>query len=612
MKKKILIPILMLLLTVLYVWAVVPLVELRSPADDYYWLEGGTIDNNVTFVVNSTAYGTNTTDNCSLWTNVTGTWANAYTNTSNGSVAAERTEYRFIPGDINLGVSDDMVFVWNALCIDSGSNQAWASANRTVHVDQPPAITLTSPATTSYSSTTDVNIQYNVTGDSDDYNCYFWTNDTGTWAQDGSFSIVSNNSGETIQRQVNEGQSISWNVQCFENGAKYPNVYDFNSTNRTINVDLTVPVLNDLTPADGRGANSIPTTITVNVTDINIDTCVLNVNGTVNRTYTTITSNADTAMGFNASDGVWGWNVVCNDSAGNSVASANRSLEIDTVQDSISANRNYSVDGNCNGFQVEFIFSDEVNATFKYGTSTMAQTYTEVESDYATNQTFILTFNDSYETTFYANITFCDLAGNCNNSIVEKQIESPVSLCTGWSLWSNWDSGINLSDLYSESTADYIYKWNDSDQRWAYYSSGATAEATTTVDEGEVVFYYESGNRTYFRDTTVANYTRNIRNGYNWFGLNYQPTMGELSYNQFRNSSGGNRTNQDKQFQFNYFSAYNNSNQNYITHIYKWSLENTTTVGQNWLDTVHVFSNFTVTVDMNTTAGYGHVTGNWS
>lgn len=610
MKKKILIPILILILTALCVWAIVPIVELGSPSDDYHWILGGTVNDNVTFRINSTITYQNATANCSLWTNVSGTWALAFTNKTAGTTSTSKTGYVFTPWHINLGVTDDLVFVWNAKCYSNSSNDspAFASANRTIYVDQAPTINTISPATASVVASTDVSIVYNVTGDSINYNCYLFTNDTGTWQEDGSFSLDANHTRITIPRQISQGNGIVWNVKCFENGNKYPHVYGFASANKTISVDLVAPKLS-FSPATGTGGSSMITSITAN--DSNIDTCIVVLNGTTNASNTSMVSNSAWAKTLTAKDGVYSLVATCNDSAGNSVSSSARLFELDTVIPKLSQNINYSVDGYCNAFQVQFVFNDDVNATFTYGTSSMAQTHKLADSTKKTNHTFILTFNDSYETTFYGNISFTDIGGNKNSSH-EMSINSPVSLCTGWSLWSNWDNGINLSTLYSESGADYIYKWNDSSQGWVYYSSGSTTKGKSTVNEGEVVFYYESGNRTYFRDTTVANYTRNIRNGYNWFGLNYQPTMGELSYNQFRNSSGGNRTNQDKQFQFNYFSAYNNSNQNYITHIYKWSLENTTTVGQNWLDTVHVFSNFTVTVDMNTTAGYGHVTGNWS
>lgn len=502
--------------------------------------------------------------------------------------------------------------VYNPIYVDyTHSSCTFAGSNRTIYVEDTPTITLNSPSDNGYSKSSDVAIIYNSTGDSSTYHCYLYTNDTGTFSEDGSFSIITNNTRISIDKQISEGNGIKWNVKCYEDGSKYPNVYGWATANRTINVDLTTPLVNIISPNDNSGQNyaysidGYKGRVYLNVTDLNPSTCILKLNGSLNKSVTSIIGGTPFYMYFNASDNNYVWNVECNDSAGNKYTSTNRSLRLDTVMDTLNQNINYSVSGTCNKFKLQFTFSGEVNATFKYGLTTMSQTSTLSNSSFKTNHTFMLDFGNNHETNFYGNITFCDFAGNCNNSFPQTNVVSPYGLCTGWTLLSVHDTVINLTDLYTSSSADYVYAWNRTGQSWIAYSTSSTSHAGYLLRVGDVMFLYDS-NTTYFRDLTArSGYKTNISMGHNFLGLYTSFSFGNLSNAIFKNQTGGNQTPAGFPFQINYFSSYNNSNHEYVNHRYTWKLQNTTALGNvyNGLDTLWAYSNFTITVNV-TTNGY--------
>ena len=150
-----------------------------------------------------------------------------------------------------------------------------------------------------------------------------------------------------------------------------------------------------------------------------------------------------------------------------------------------------------------------------------------------------------------------------------------------------------------------------------YYSSGTTTYAANTMGIGDAVFLYDSTNNTYWRTDTNResgiSYQMNITSGHNFFGLYDEFSFGNLSDYNFRNASGGNVTTQGYEFQINYYNSYNNSNQQWVSHIYSWSFNNATQLGtyENGLDALHVYSEYNVTINISAPQT-GYVTGNWT
>ena len=608
--KKIMLLGILVLLSVFVFAAANTITTLISPEDNTYWILGGGISDNFTFYVNMTPSGLNGSLNCSVWANDTGTWANKFLNASLGAAATLR-QYDFPPANLSLTVSDDQMFKWNAYCCDNATNCAWAGANRTIYVDDAPLVHLKTPADKTYSNTANVNINITVIGDSIDYTCYIYSNTTGTnFSQMGSFSTVLNNTQTPIQKTFSDG-NYNYNAKCYENGAKYPYVYGWNLTNKTITIDTTVPVItinNSLSYA--KSGSPYYVIVNLSVVDQNPDTCYILVNGTKNTT--SAYSNAtEFALGFNASDGNYNWGIYCNDSAGNSYSTGNYSVTIDTVNPYLVNYWNYSANA-CNSWTLELNLSEAANITAYSGTTVSVDNIVTT-AIFSKNQTTLIPFNNS-ETMIYVNITACDRAGNCNTTIgtmPNLSMNSPVPLCTGWSLYSLYDSQINFSTLSSQTNADYVYWWNATNQSWLYYSSAATTYGAITIGKPEVIQIYTSTNKTWFRNNSAGSgYLRNFNIGHNFLGIYQSHTLGNISDIIFRNSSGGTYTPNGKVIQVDYLSSYNNTAQSWVSHIYNWTWNNATVIGtKNGLDMLWTYSNTTISVNITTN---GHVYGNWS
>jgi hypothetical protein len=125
MKKGLLIGILMIVLGALIAYAAPPVVTLTNPAN------GATDDDgDVTFDY-SVSDDLNNITQCQLWTNISGAWAAADTDTS---IAMGANSFA------QTGIADMTSFVWNVQCTDSEANSVFAATNRTLNVDYPKLI----------------------------------------------------------------------------------------------------------------------------------------------------------------------------------------------------------------------------------------------------------------------------------------------------------------------------------------------------------------------------------------------------------------------------------------------------------------------------------------
>jgi len=580
-----------------------PVVTIANYSDNYY-------DDDMSMTLGVNASDTNN-NVCELFIDSVSNRSIAYT--SNLDVAFEH----------NASVNGSS-FKYYFTCNDSANNRA-STTERTVYVGAKPTITINSPSNNSYASDTNVDINITIDGNSDTYVCRVYSNDTnGTWLQDGGTIIVNNNTQTTLERVFAEA-AVFYGVTCFETGSRYP--YVFNAPgNRTLRVDTTTPVVTINSPEDGyhsmndSSTDGVHFVINVTVDDAYPDACSLYINGTLNMTNNTITRNLPFIMLVNVSEADWEWNLGCNDSAGHIYNTTSRVVTIDNTMPAMSDIFNYSVqsEDTNTGFTFEFHTNEETNYTVHYGTSAAASNWTAIGSSFATNHTPTIVFNKAYSTTFYINVTACDQAGNCNNTIPQVSLTSPVGLPTGWSLWTVYDNSINLSNIYSDSGADYVYYWNKTGQSWMYYTSAATSYGNynLTRRDGDVVFLYENTEGTWFRNVTGADshdYEYNITTGWNWIGLYHDYTIGNLTCVNFVNSSGGNLTEDNFAFHFDYFGFYNNSGQKYINKLYSWTGHNTTPIGtiKNYLDTMYLYADYNVSVNM-TEPGKGGIYGNWS
>lgn len=475
------------------------------------------------------------------------------------------------------------------------------------------SVTLNAPANYSYTTASQNLINITAVGaDAASFTCVVYSNDTGSWAAEGAAFNAVNNTVTTANRFFTEGVVV-WNTVCYPPGNVTNSLSD--DANNTLFVDYTVPSITVNSPADDGYSTTQSTNINATVTDTFADSCKLYKNDTYNVTVGGISSGISFLINMNVTaDGDYSYILECNDSAGNIVNSTSRDVTIDTDYPGVTSVDNYTNTSSCVSWTWNYTMDEASNYTFEWGTASGTYTYSDSNSGYSTSQYPELTFNSSYETTYYANITVCDIAGNCNGSYTEQSQASPAPLCTGWNLYSIRDSVINLANLSADTGADYVYWWNASAQSWLYYASAATTYGATDLGNDDVVQLYTSADTTWWRNNTGThtNLPIDLNVGHNYLPLHWDTDFGNLSHINFRNSSGGNLTPDNVDFQISFLSGWNNSAKEWIPHIYTWSINNATKLGyghKNYLDVVWAYSDYNISVYWNET---GYVYRNWT
>lgn len=519
-----------------------------------------------------------------------------------------------------IGFLINSTYTWNIWCNDSAGNTATTTA-RNLYVGRVPDVTLAAPTDSGVlgSNAVTYNIS-SITADTNNSICSIYSNHTGTWEQVGGTQNMPNRNQTLFNIFTSEGYSL-WNALCYPLGTSYPYISRFASANRTVIVDTTNPTITINTPADNANTRGVSTTdgysvkINITVVDKNPDRCILRVNNTDNLTDTSITSGTPFLINFNASDALWTWNVYCNDSAGNVFVTDNRTVTIDTAMPTWTSFRNYSSNESCKSFDLEIDYTGLFNYTITYGTSIAAVTHKLTNGSFSAIHTPKIVFNDSEETTYYINITVCDQAGNCNGSDSrppQVSIDSPIPICSGWNLWSVYDANITFKEIYDDSNADFVYWWNRTAQAWRYYSPATTEAQFIGLGYPEAVWIQSDDDTTWFRNKTKIGRQSamvNVTSGFNYIGLYTSYTFGNLSDDNFKNVTGGDNI-LGTAINVTYYHSYNNTAQEFVMHIWNWTLNDLTEVGAvgNTLDVLHVYSINNITVNMSL---YGYVNGSW-
>ena len=166
--------------------------------------------------------------NCSLWHNISGTWARNETIIVGGTT--NTTEF-------TSNSLTNVRFIWNIQCYDNNNQSAFATANRSVILNwtdrDVPLVYLTSPSNGASISTYE-NITFNVTA-SDSAgmaNCTLWTNLSDSWQKNDTktFSGISD-SDSWILENVSSGQ-YKWNAYCCDVNDNC----EWNNTNFTLSI----------------------------------------------------------------------------------------------------------------------------------------------------------------------------------------------------------------------------------------------------------------------------------------------------------------------------------------------------------------------------------------
>ncbi|MAF50793.1 MAG: hypothetical protein CMH64_01750 [Nanoarchaeota archaeon] len=601
-----------------------PTIVTTSPADNTYSMNGNDID--VVCTADPSANWNITT--VSLMTNIGGDWKANSTHTPSPDSAVESAQVvaNFtINGFDNASIADGTDLLYSCYASQETSELSetqtsnTASTNRTLNVEYPPTTTLNGPTTDSWSATRVVNLSWTTSTTFDSGTTILtrvWTNESGVWAVRTGTIEVTNNTQYDHNYNFDELTDIRWAIEAIQySDSSVRNTSD----NRTIKISATTPTIT-ISTGNLNTSDTTPT-ITGTLGGANLETFVVYTNSSSNGAWIANNTNESVVAGvtnlFNNTafaDGVYKYGVTVNNSGGTSVESTNYSLIIDTTMPTISAVTNVSVADKCDQRAITFTSSEITNATLTYDTDTDVSDGTVVSSaTLTTSHSLVLDFDYNGEVTYYFNITTEDSAGNNNQTHGQTTYLTPARVCTGWNQYAVYDSFINLSDIQNQSGADLVYFWNATNQNWVYMTAGLGTNDEVIVGKKtayQIVHLYENTNSTWYRNITdYGVYDYNVSSVNNFVSVPTDFTFGNLTQS-FMNASildaiyyHPSTTTDDLTFNITLFAGWNNSLQDYVSHIYNFTWSNSTLLEpcpnrvntDTCMEAVWVASNFNVT-----------------
>ena len=495
-----------------------------------------------------------------------------------------------------------------------------SSTNRTINVEYPPLVTINKPANNNWSQTQTATLSWTVTSAFDSgiaYSTRIWTNESGTWNPRTGAIQATNDTTVTKTYFFNEKSNIVWSVQASQSNDA--NVFNF-SVNRTIRIDATNPVISVATT--NRTTNDNTPEINATATDNNIAALIVSTNfsGTwkANYTNTSVISGVQ-ANYFNSSaiaDGFYIWGIRVNDSSGRTTDTINYSLIVDTTAPTISVVTNVSVVDKCDQRNITFTTSEATTSTLAYDTDVNVADGTLItNSNLITSHGLILDFDANGEITYYFNISATDLAGNLVTPTTQTTFQTPARVCAGWSQYAVYDSFINLSTVQNQSGADLVYFWNATNQEWVFKTAGLTTNDGVEIGFDtayHVVHLFENTNSTWLRNTTNSGvFDYNVSSVNNFINVPQYYNFGNLTesfgnttfrFPSFINVSANNFT-LFGPFNITFFAGYNNTAQDYVSHIFNFTWANVTILEpcpnrafkETCMETFWVASDFNVT-----------------
>ncbi len=510
-----------------------------------------------------------------------------------------------------------------------------STTNRTLIIQSPPNVSILKPTDNNWSKFQRTSLNWTVisqltneTGASP-FKTRVWTNETGDWLPRTGLINVINNTPIRYDYIFPEQSAIVWGVQGFF--GTNSNVFNF-SANRTINIDETNPTASISSPIDGSIINGT-VIITFTATDSNINSIQLFFGlGAANFTNTSYISGTTTTHTINSSkytinEGNFNISLLVDDSSGRTFQTSNITITVDNTGPGITGVANLSIDQACDKRKINWTANETVNFTFFIDTDTDVSDGTIfTNTTFSTDHSVSFDFDYNAEILHYFNISICDQAGNCNSPTSQRQFMTPARVCTGWSQYAIYDSRITLSDLQNQTGADLVYVWNATNQNWVFFTAGLSASGGVSVgqyDKFFVAHLFENTNSTWFRNTTnLGTYTTNITSVNNFLSAPIYYTFGNLT-ESFMNGSiqipsdaplFGLTNNTALVYNITAFAGYNNSEQNYINHIFNFTWRNSTVLepapSRNFpatiMETFWVASGFNVTWDGT------RIIGNWT
>ena len=482
-----------------------------------------------------------------------------------------------------------------------------------------PTITLNAPGNNTYDTDGDLVFNYTAVGNVSTWTCNLNTDDTGTWAERETDSGVINDTSTLFTRNSISDRKVKWNINCTDpNNAGNK----LNSGFYYVTVDTISPVIDVVAPKDNSWSTDGYVQWQINVTDNNADSCVLwtNLNATTNSTGSyvakeTVSYTNDTVFEYafgnvtnkwhdnGTSDYIW--NVVCNDSAGNSnTLTSNYTLLVDATSPgafkfltsdwqtsgglslynaSTSTDYTpqigweYSVEANFDRYRIRFY-----NTTLGTGgfVEKNSSTQGSASANLTTDMSTLVGDKD-----YFIWITAYDLAGNSVNTTISDYRYSTISqgrtLGSGWNVHMIQGNTLSLGQLLNSTGASTVSYYNSSHQFTSHISGGSNSG--TSVPYGEAYFAYMGSASTMsdmVRNTTskvgsfnITNQTsgayslacnRNLTTGYSFQKLDY-----------YFNGDGSSVVSQNVS-RFSFFNSSAATNYKYIPFLYNWTFNNET------------------------------------
>ncbi|MFH2028596.1 MAG: Ig-like domain-containing protein, partial [Nanoarchaeota archaeon] len=226
-------------------------------------------------------------------------------------------------------VQADGTYIVDINCTDSLGNVGNASISVTIDTTLP-IVNLNSPDNASWDTDGVIAVSY-VGVDTYLSSCTLYGNFSGTWLSNVTNSSPTSASADIKMFNLADGHYI-WNVECNDTAGNSV----FNSSNRTLFVDSTNPVVTLGIPANLTTDSDGTVTFNYTPSDAHLSSCTLysNFSGTwlANTTNSSPVSGSSDLISVNIADGNYLWNVECNDSANNTAFNeSNRTLIIDSA-----------------------------------------------------------------------------------------------------------------------------------------------------------------------------------------------------------------------------------------------------------------------------------------
>ncbi|MBW3015428.1 hypothetical protein KY330_03335 [Candidatus Woesearchaeota archaeon] len=310
------------ILTVTVTDSTVPVVSLTNPTDG----QSITNTNDTTFSVSATDPGT--VANCTLWTNMSGSWASNGTNSSLSGTTATWSVY---------GLSNG-AYLWNAHCCDPSGNCAWNATNFTFSVaysppvpdNTAPTVSLTYPDDSYFTNSASVTLNCSATENVNLANVTLYLN-LGSWHANETDGSPTNATDSTFSKTMPEGTYI-WNCRACDNSSNCA----YASANKTFTYDATKPTLSSVSSGDPSDTAATITWTTDESANSTMNYGTSTALGTI-ATATSFVTSHSVALSSLSAETTYYYNVTSCDQAGNCNTTGPNSFTTDAASTTTSS-----------------------------------------------------------------------------------------------------------------------------------------------------------------------------------------------------------------------------------------------------------------------------------